>query len=348
MDEFEIIKKHFAGLTKPRADVSLGIGDDAALLQPLPGHELVVTTDTLLVDHHFYFDDDAYDIGWKALAVSLSDLAAMGAQPQWFLLNITLPEANSGWIKEFARGIKELADQHGMALVGGDTTHGPMSISVTAFGSVQTGHALRRKGAKPGDLICVTGNLGDAALGLRMIQLKRATEHEQGLKKFFRRRSDSMNRLEAGFTLPKEPSAPDAAALTERLHRPIPRVEAALALRGIATAAIDLSDGLAGDLQHVLDASGVGADIWMDRLPASEAFMRVCPPAFRFQLQLAGGDDYELCVCLPGDAAGEMRRKLGVLSFSIIGRISETPGLNYKGDNGSTIPLKLKGFRHFQ
>lgn len=347
MDEFEIIRKHFQGLTKPRSDISVGIGDDAALLQPMPGHELVVTTDTLVADHHFFWDADAYGIGWKSLAVSLSDLAAMGAQPQWCVLSVTLPEANASWLKDFARGFKDLADQHDIALVGGDTTHGPMSITVTAFGSVQAGTAMRRKGAKVGDLICVTGTLGDAALALRMTQLKRNSDQEQGLRKFFRRRSDALDRLEQGFTLNKDPTEADAAALYERLNRPVPRVAAGLVLRDVSHAAIDLSDGIAGDLQHILEASGVGADVWMDRLPASEAFMRVAPPAFRFQLQLSGGDDYELCVCLPADEASEIRRSLGVLPFSIIGRVIEKPGLNYKGANGSTIPLKLKGFRHF-
>lgn len=349
MDEFEIIRRHFAGLTRPRHDISLGIGDDAALLQPLPGHELVVTTDTLVCDHHFFWDADAYGIGWKSLAVSLSDLAAMGAQPQWFTLALTLPEANAGWIKDFARGLKELADAHGIALVGGDTTHGPLSITITAFGSVPAGRALRRKGAKAGDLICVTGTLGDAALALRMQQLKRQADQEAtGVRKLFRRRSDAVVRIEPGFALSKLPSEPDVAALRQRLERPVPRVEAGLLLREVASAGIDLSDGLAGDLQHILDASGVGADLWLDRLPASEAFLRSAPPSFRYQLQLGGGDDYELCVCLSAEAANDMRRRLGVMQFSIVGHITNKPGIRYMGDKGVVIPLKFGGFRHFQ
>lgn len=349
MDEFEVIRKYFAGLTKPRQDISLGIGDDAALLQPLPGHELVVTTDTLVCDHHFFWDADPYGIGWKSLAVNLSDLAAMGAQPQWFTLALTLPEANASWLKEFARGLKDLADQYGIALVGGDTSHGPLSITVTAFGSVQAGTALRRKGAKPGDLICVTGTLGDAALALRIQQIKRNAEQEAGgVRRLFRRRSDAVSRIETGFAIAQPPSEPDLQALRERLDRPTPRVNAGLLLREYANAAIDLSDGLAGDLAHVLEASGVGADIWMDRLPASEPFLRSVPPSFRFQLQLSGGDDYELCVCLPADAANEMRRKLGLLQLSIVGHVTPKPGIRYMGDKGTVIPLKFSGFRHFQ
>lgn len=350
MDEFEIIRRYFAGLTKAqRGDVSLGIGDDAALLHPLPGHELVVTTDTLVADHHFFWDADAYGIGWKSLAVSLSDLAAMGATPQWFLLNLTLPEANPAWLKDFARGLKDMADQHGIQLVGGDTTHGPMSITVTAFGSVQAGTALRRKGAKPGDLICVTGSLGDAALALRIQQIKRNAEQEAtGMRKLFRRRSDAANRIENGFSLNSEPSEHDMAALRERLERPIPRIAAGLLFHEYATASIDLSDGIAGDLHHILDASGVGADIWMDRIPASDVFNRVAPQGFRHQLQLAGGDDYELCVCLPADSVGEVRRKLGILPLAMIGRVSEKPGLRFMGDKGVVLPLKFTGFRHFQ
>lgn len=347
MDEFEIIRRYFSGLTKARADVSLGIGDDAALLQPLPGHELVVTTDSLVVDHHFFWDAAPYDIGWKALAASLSDLAAMGAEPQWFLLAATLPEADPSWLREFARGLKDLADRHGVALVGGDTTHGAMSITITAFGTVQAGTAVRRSGAKPGDLVCVTGTLGDAALAQRMLQLKRVAAQQQSGRTFFRRKSDAPTRLENGFALNVEPSPEDAKALRDRLDRPVPRVNAGLAMRDLANAAIDLSDGLAGDLQHVVDASGVGAEIWTDRLPASAVFLRVAPPAFRLQLQLAGGDDYELCVCLPTDVITEVRRSLDV-PLSIIGRVVETPGLRYITADGSPVPVKLHGYRHFE
>ncbi|HVT36055.1 MAG TPA: thiamine-phosphate kinase [Nevskiaceae bacterium] len=345
MDEFGIIKKYFEPLGKPRKDITLGIGDDAALLQMLPGQELVVTTDTLTVDHHFFHDGDPYSIGWKSLAVSLSDLAAMGAMPQWCTMALTLPNADEEWLAEFARGFKDLADVNHIVLVGGNLSHGPMSITVTAIGSVIAGTAMKRRGARAGDLVCVTGTLGDAALGLRMAMLLRRAEAKAG-RKLWRRSSDADDPIEPGFALNTEPSALEALYLRGRLDKPDPRVKAGLILRQAATAGIDLSDGLAGDLQHILTASGVGAEIYADRLPTSEAFAKIAPPAFRFQLQLAGGDDYELCVTLPADVAAEMRRKLDV-PLTIVGRITGVTGLRYLNASGAVIPAKLRGFQHF-
>ncbi|HUS24404.1 MAG TPA: thiamine-phosphate kinase [Candidatus Binatia bacterium] len=345
MDEFEVIRKFFADLTPKRSDVTLGIGDDGAILQLAPGHELVATTDTLVERHHFYDDAAPYDIGWKSLATGLSDLAAMGADPHSCLLAITLPEADASWLKEFSRGFRDLAVQHGVSLIGGNTTHGPASITVTCFGTIQAGRAVRRAGAKNGDIVCVTGTLGDAALGLRTVQLRMQAESEQ--RRLFRRKSDPPQGLDPGFALTDVPSQEELEFLRGRLDRPTPRVRAGQMLRDYAHALIDLSDGLVGDLPHVLAASRVGAEVWPDRLPTSEVFRRLTPPAYTIQLQVAGGDDYELCACLPAEAVNEVRRKLNV-PLTIVGRVVETPGLRLVTAEGKPLPLKFSGFRHFQ
>jgi thiamine-monophosphate kinase len=210
MDEFQLIRHHFSGLTSSQRGVALGIGDDCALLQIPAGFEMAVTTDTLAAGRHFPEHTDAFDIGWKALAVNLSDLAAMGAEPRWFTLALTLPSADTHWLTEFGHGLKALAEQYKVALVGGDTTRGALSLTLTAMGLVPTGTAIRRSNAQPGDLICVTGTLGDAAFALTHL-------HDSALPEF----------------------------LKLRLNRPQPRVQSGLALRGLAHAAIDLSDGLA-------------------------------------------------------------------------------------------------------
>lgn len=307
MDEFSLIRQYFAGLTGPQADVALGIGDDCALLQPPAGELLATTTDTLVSGRHFPLATSAYDIGWKSLAVNLSDLAAMGARPRWCLLALTLPEADAQWLSGFAAGLGDLARQHGIALVGGDTTRGSLSITVTAIGSLPAAGALRRAGARAGDLVCVTGTLGDAALALRQ---------------------------------------PGDAALDERLNRPQPRVQAGLSLRGLATAAIDLSDGLAGDLGHILSASGVGAEIFANELPVSPAFQRLAPPDAAFGLQVTGGDDYELCVCLPEAVLAQAREQLA-LPLTVIGQLTERPGLRFLDAADQEIAFDGTGYRHF-
>lgn len=315
MDEFALIRRYFSSLTKPAADVALGIGDDCALLSMPVGEALAVSTDTLVSGRHFPVQTKPYDIGWKSLAVNLSDLAAMGAQARWFTLALTLPDANQNWVSEFARGLADLAAQSGVALVGGDTTRGPLSITITVMGSVSAGAALKRSGAKVDDVVCVTGTLGDAALALRILD------------------------------------EPDLAAdLRERLDRPTPRLAAGLALRDIANAAIDLSDGLAGDLMHVLQASNVGAEIHSTRLPSSLLFKQRVAPDDALELQVQGGDDYELCVCLAPEKFDEAVARLAVIDvpLTLIGRITSEPGLRFLDANEATIPLAPKGYRHFQ
>ncbi len=322
MDEFALIREYFAGLTTANAGVALGIGDDCALLQPPPGHELAVTADTLVAGRHFPEGTRPYDIGWKSLAVNLSDLAAMGAEPRWFLLSLTLPQAQPEWLREFAAGLKALADGAGIALVGGDTTRGPLAIAITAIGVLPQGLALRRSGAQVGDVVAVTGTLGDAALAL------------------WRTHGIALSGLEVA-----APAGRDDA-LDQRLDRPTPRLIAGRALRGLAHAAIDISDGLAGDLGHILAASGVGADISLERLPMSPAFARLAPDAARRALQLGGGDDYELCVCLPESALAAAQAASDV-PLTAIGRIAAGKGLRFLDESGVVMDLPRHGYRHF-
>ena len=323
MDEFALIRRHFAGLSTAGASgVRLGIGDDAAILAPPPDHELLMTSDTLVAGRHFPLTTAAFDIGWKALAVNLSDLAAMGAQPLWFLLALTVPSSDDDWLRGFAEGLGVLARDSGIALVGGDTTRGALSITITAVGCAPTGTALRRDGARAGDLVCVSGTLGDAALGLRrLVPLAEAACAQ---------------------------TAHDDAELRTRLDRPTPRLAAGLALRGRATAAIDLSDGLAGDLGHVLTASGVGAVIDAGALPMSEAFARQAQAAERLALQAAGGDDYELCVCVPAARLHEAQAAVAAAGsrLSVIGAVTAEPGLRWQRD-GRPIEGPQHGYRHF-
>jgi thiamine-monophosphate kinase len=299
-----------------RGDVALGIGDDAALLRVPAGQLLAVSTDTLLAGRHFPDDTDAADLGWKALAVNLSDLAAMGAQPAWCTLALTLPHADAAWLDAFLDGFLELADAHGVALVGGDTTAGPLAITVTVHGFVPEGEALRRSGARVGDEVWVTGTLGDAAAGLQQWRAR-------GLQ---------------------------SAKLRHRLDRPTPRVEAGLALRGLARAAIDVSDGLAADLGHVLAASGVGAELELGRLPTSVPLLEhFGNDAERWGLQLSGGDDYELCFTAPAANAFAIEQALAQCDViaTVVGRIVAGAGLSLRTPEGEAFDLPSAGFDHF-
>ena len=318
MSEFDligIVRKHCA---IARDDVRLGIGDDAAILSVPANHQLVVSTDTLVSDVHFPETTQAADIGWKSLAVNLSDLAAMGATPAWATLALTLPAPNRRWVEEFSDGFASLAREFKLALVGGDTTQGPLSITVTVHGFVPNDTALLRSGAHVGDFVFVTGTLGDAAGGLR---------------------------LRAG----DEPRNDLANELILRLNRPTPRVAQGLVLRGHARSCIDISDGLLADLRHICVASGVGAEIDVDALPTSSALNASFDHEVRRSLQLSGGDDYELCFTASEEGATGL---LGDLARSgcgatRIGRIVEGSDVRVVDAARNAIAVARRGWEHF-
>lgn len=314
MNEFDLIRRYFAQHGPQRGDVPLGIGDDAALLAPPPGQVLATTVDTLQAGVHFPLDTCAEDIGYKSLAVNLSDLAAMGAQPAWVTLALSLPTVDEAWLAGFARGFFQLANIHNVQLVGGDTTRGPLSISVQAQGFVPQAQALRRSGAQVGDGVFVTGTLGDAGAGLAVAQGK-LTIH-----------------------------SPQRESLLARLNRPTARIAAGLALRAIATAAIDVSDGLAQDLQHILAASCVAAELQIDSLPISDA-LHASGIAEPWRLAASAGDDYELCFTLPAGA----EKNLAALACPVtcIGRIVTGAGLRWLDAAGSEIRGPQSGYEHF-
>ncbi|MBZ4184906.1 thiamine-phosphate kinase [Thermomonas sp. RSS23] len=309
MHEFDLIARIRARAAL-RGDVVLGIGDDCALLAPPPGMQLAVTMDTLNAGVHFPPETAPADIGWKALAVNLSDLAAMGADPAWCTLSLSLPEASEDFIDGFSDGFLSLAQQHDVALIGGDTTRGPLSISVTAHGLIEPDSALRRAGAQVGDAIWVSGTLGDAAGALRQWQ--------------------------AG--------APMAPALQARLDRPTPRVALGRALRGIASSAIDISDGLLADLAHVCRASGVGARLDARALPSSAALRQAFDAATCLALQASGGDDYELCFTAPAaqrDVIHALSQTLN-LPLTHIGEIVTGTGVCCED-----VDVAAAGYQHF-
>ncbi len=317
--EFDLIRTWFSDLGPSRPDVELGVGDDCALLRVPAGQRLAVSIDTLVSGTHFLPDCDPEALGHKSLAVGLSDLAAMGAEPAWATLALTLPpelvSQHPDWLAAFARGLGDLALAHGVRLVGGDTTRGPLSVTVQVHGFVPQGAAIRRSGARPGDLVYVSGTLGDAGLALRKIL--------------------------AG--VPVEPG------LRERLDRPTPRVALGMALRGIATAMIDVSDGLAADLGHILDASGVGAELPLESIPLSRSVATAVAADGDWSLPLASGDDYELCICIPPELADACTglAECTRCTLTRIGRIREGSGLTCLGQDGRQIRLRRAGFDHF-
>jgi thiamine-monophosphate kinase len=318
MGEFELIDRFFTSLGAARPDTVLGVGDDAAILTVPPGQELVVCVDTLVEGRHFPADCDGYDVGWRALAVNLSDLAAMGATPASALLALTLPEFDEAWLDGFARGLGKLATQHGVALVGGDTTRGPLTISVTAMGWVPAGTALRRSGARPGDLIYVTGWPGDAAAGLAL---------HQG-----RMRGQGANR----------------GALERKFLHPEPRVAFGQGLRGVASACVDVSDGLAQDLGRITAASGVGALIRARELPLSRALFDLAGEDEARRYALSGGDDYELLFTAPQSARaqiGALSARVGAPACHCIGEIVAGKGVKVMGERGE-LPVP-RGWDHF-
>lgn len=315
MSEFSLIDIIRMRTGVRRGDVALGIGDDAALLDVPRGQRLAVCTDTLVAGVHFLPDTAPEDVGWKALAVNLSDLAAMGAEPAWALLALTLPEGDARFVERFAEGFAELARAQGVALTGGDTTQGPLSVTVTALGLVPAGEALTRAGAREGDAVFVTGTLGDAAGALHLLQ-------DRG-------------------------HAPEA--LSKRMARPEPRVAAGLALRGLAHACIDISDGLLADLGHVCATSGVGAVLDAHVLPLSPALAVAFDPATCRALALAGGDDYELCfTASPAREAGIFYRlERAGCGATRIGRIVAGTGVRAVDAQGKVVTPPHAGWEHF-
>ncbi|MBA4255845.1 MAG: thiamine-phosphate kinase [Polaromonas sp.] len=321
MGEFELIRRHFQHALHP-AGVALGNGDDCALLAPAPGMRLAVSTDMLVEGRHFLSTVPPDALGHKALAVNLSDLAAMGAEPLAFTLALSMPRVDDAWLSGFASGLLALADAHGCALVGGDTTAGPLNICITVFGQVPEHQALRRSAAQVGDDVYVSGCVGDARLALEVFRGK------------------------------AQLSATDFAAVRQRLERPTPRVALGLALRGVAHAAIDLSDGLLGDLGHVLAASGVGAELgtsWIENSMATSPILKSAGAEFLSKFSLSGGDDYELAFTAPVAARDRVMLAAEHTGTTVtrIGTITATPGLRLLDAQGQALRQLPPSFDHF-
>jgi thiamine-monophosphate kinase len=326
--EFDLIERYFRRLDHPggrsRADVLLGVGDDAALLRVPAGQELVAAIDTLVEGRHFLPGCEPASIGHRALAVNLSDLAAMGAQPAWALLALTLPAADEAFLEAFAAGLGKLAALHDVALVGGDTTAGPLTISVQVLGFVPAGQALRRAGAAAGDLLFVSGTPGDAAAGLLL---------ERGTR---------------GGVVAAEADRAAAERLRARFLYPTPRVALGRALRGLASACIDVSDGLAGDAGKLAAASGLGLRLEADALPLSSELVQVMGPARALDLALSGGDDYELCFSVPAARLAELAAaaQQGGCPVRCIGQLQAAPGL-WLWQDGRLAAYEARGYDHF-
>ncbi|NIY48388.1 thiamine-phosphate kinase [Cedecea colo] len=318
--EFSLIARYFDRVRSTRRDVETGIGDDCALLSVAEKQLLAISTDTLVSGVHFLPDIDPRDLGYKALAVNLSDLAAMGADPAWLTLAITLPEVDEPWLEAFSDSLFEQLDYYGMQLIGGDTTRGPLSMTLGIHGLVPAGRALKRSGARAGDWIYVTGTPGDSAAGLAILQ----------------------DRLDVA-------DAQQADYLRKRHLRPKPRVLHGQALRDRASSAIDLSDGLVSDLGHILKASDCGARILLDSLPYSEAMRDNVDAEQALRWALSGGEDYELCFTVPELNRGALDVAIGNLGvpFTCIGQVvPASEGLQFF-EEGRPVTLDLKGYDHF-
>ena len=304
MAEFSIIDTYFN--RKNANSVDLGVGDDSALLTPPPQQQLVICADTSVAGRHFPLDTHPHAIGWKSVAVNLSDIAAMGAKPHSILLALSLPQIDHHWLKDFSQGLYDCCDQFGVSLIGGDTTQSPhLTITVTALGWIETGQAVTRAGAQVGDLICVSGTVGDAAFALQHM----------------------------------------GHPLQKRLDYPTPRCQLGQQLKGLASSMIDVSDGLAQDLGHILKASGVGAVLQLDQLPISSDIARL-EQEKKWQLALAGGDDYELCFTIsPQNYHLLAQQKLDV-NLTIIGQITQNLGLTFF-QNGVDYSIQFHGYQHF-
>jgi len=317
--EFELIGRYFARLGAQRPDVRIGVGDDGAVLVPPASRELVAVTDSLVEDVHFPKGSPPASIGHRAFAVNLSDIAAMGAEPAWALLALTLPESDEAWLERFARAAGDLCRRHGVSLVGGDTTRGPLSITVSLMGIVPIGVALERKGAQPGDAIFVTGSPGDSAAGLALEQ----------------------NRLHV-----VDPMS--AQILRDRFLFPTPRCEVGIALRGLASACIDISDGLGGDLEKLCAASGCGAEIDAAALPVSDALVTAVGRELAREYALTGGEDYELLFTVPLARLGAMTHAmaLGLGPVTRIGTVMSGNGVRVSA-RGGVMQFSGAGFDHF-
>ena len=318
--EFELIQRFFNRQIQGKPDIVLGVGDDAALISTPSNEQLLIAIDTLVKGVHFPETTSPYDIGWKALAVNLSDLAAMGGEPAWFTLALTLPESTETWLTEFSRGLFDLANQYNLPLIGGDTTRGPLTVTIQIAGYVPAGQALLRAGASPGDHIYVTGCLGDATLALQLL---------------------------AG-EIPA--SAVDYPELLAHLNRPLPRIAEGRALRGIASCAIDISDGLLADLQHILDASDCGAEIFQERLPLSPSARKLLdryPELWR--AMISGGDDYQLCFCVAPENIARLTQTVQQhdFQFTEIGRVCAARELWCLDAMGKPVDISARGYTHF-
>jgi thiamine-monophosphate kinase len=314
--EFELIARHFM---RPAANAVLGVGDDAALVDISNGMDLAVSTDTMVSGTHFFPDVDPENLGHKALAVNLSDMAAMGAMPYWVLLALTLPKVDHTWLAAFAKGFFDLATEYNVSLIGGDTTRGPLTLTVTIMGEVPAGAALRRGGAKAGNDIWVSGNIGDAAL---------AVSHRHG-------------RIKLGDA--------DYQEAVMRLYEPTPRVNLGQALRGMATSAIDISDGLLADLGHICRLSGVGATVELAAIPVSPIGAKHINEAAGLTAIVAGGDDYELCFTAPAnsrESIADLEDSLGI-PLTRIGQVKRGKGVTLVGADGKPVKIDGRGFDHF-
>ena len=304
MAEFSIIETYFNRQNKNSVD--LGVGDDSAVLTPPSGQQLVICADTSVAGRHFPLETNPHSIGWKSVAVNLSDIAAMGAKPHSILLALSLPQIDHDWLKGFSQGLYDCCDQFGVSLIGGDTTQSPhLTITVTALGWIEKGQSVLRSGAKPGDYICVSGTVGDAAYGLAHL----------------------------------------GHPLQQRLDYPTPRCELGAALKGLASSMIDVSDGLAQDLGHILQASKVGATLELEKLPLSDTLLHL-EPQKRYHYALAGGDDYELCFTISPENYARLEQQYPNLAYRKIGAVRSTVGLEFS-QHGRTYHLDFNGYQHF-
>ena len=314
LGEFELIARYFSRPVA-RRDVLVGVGDDAALLEVPAGQALAAAIDTLVEGRHFLPDAPPESVGHQALAVNLSDLAAMGAEPAWALLALSLPEPDTHWLEGFARGFHALADRAGLTLVGGDTVRGPRVVTVQVLGFVPAGLALRRDGARPGDVLYASGSLGDAAAGLKLLRDGRRADTD--------------------------------SSLVRRYRFAEPRLALGMALRGVASAAIDVSDGLLGDLGKLCDASGVGAILELEQLPLSPALLASFDATQAERFALGGGDDYELAFAVPRAAVSEMETSLATIGrITRIGEIVTGHGVRCQRA-GQTVEPEIAGYDHF-